>query len=239
MKTTLKIIFAGTLLFTFAATLRAQTNAVGQNGTSNAVAVTSESQAAAHAPAFVAKAKPPATDSDAVLIDNTGIHAGAAHADANSIANAPAYRTRNVNVVALAGIAMCVLIPVCIVGIIFGAIVRAQRDVQKTLRAMIEKGIPMTPELVDSVKGTRPSTKGNPFPRHGRVPTLFLGLILTGIGAALLISDGQCRTGAWMVLFMGGWIVFFIGIAFLIHFLIIWLMGRQNQNNQPPSQPKP
>jgi hypothetical protein len=83
---------------------------------------------------------------------------------------------------------------------------------------MIEKGMPITPELVASLKGKGRGegdvrTRGRP---------LFPGLVLAGIGAALLISDsGHSK---------GGWIVLFIGLAFLV----VWLMERKN-----PSDPQP
>ena len=112
---------------------------------------------------------------------------------------------------------------VTIVAIMFYTIHRRNKLVHENLRAMIEKGIPITPELVESLKGKHSSvfsqalsTDGRPLAKSSRSRRLLPGLILTGIGAALMIS------GHW---FGGpGLIVFFIGIAFLI----VWLVERMD-----------
>lgn len=179
MKKALKIIFAGTLLFTFAtAPLRAQTNAPAENASNAAVAhadaatnaPTTNSELAS-APASVAEHKPKKTGSDGVVIDNTGLHLGGAQADAISFANA--IENLSDDAVPLAGIAIAFLIPVCIIGIRYYAIVRDHRNLYRegneTVRAMIEKGTPMTPELMESVKGKQ-------FPPVPKPPNLVLCL---------------------------------------------------------------
>ena len=96
---------------------------------------------------------------------------------------------------------------------------RRSRMLHETLRVMIDKGIPITPELIAQLKGrsSRGSKAGGL--RNGLLP----GLVLAGIGTALLITGSGHSTG--------GWIVLFIGVAFLI----VWLVERKNQNNvQPP-----
>jgi hypothetical protein len=96
---------------------------------------------------------------------------------------------------------------------------RRNKLAHETMRAMIEKGMPMTPELVAEIRNRSSTTSTG-----GRSRRLLPGLILTGVGTALLIagSGGDRR---------GGWIVLFIGMAFLI----VWFVEQKNQNNsQPP-----
>src|SRR5208282_2153609 len=97
---------------------------------------------------------------------------------------------------------------------------RRNKLAHETLRAMIEKGMPVTPELVAQIKGRGVSTSWGGPTNSGR---LMPGLVLAGIGTALLIShSGDSK---------GGWIVLFIGVAFLI----VWAVERNNRNNaQPP-----
>ncbi len=111
-------------------------------------------------------------------------------------------------------------LPVAMVAIVFYFHHRRNKLAHETLRMMIEKGMPITPELVAELRSKRLFGTGqNPTRRSG----LFPGLVLTGIGTALLIS-GHGDTKA-------GYIVLFIGVAFLV----TWLVERQNQNNtQPP-----
>lgn len=205
MKQALKIILAGTLLFTFAtAPLRAQTNAAAENA-SNA----------------------PTTNSELAR----------GHAKANSFPNSlPPLLTLNrdgfsitpdvnlTNEAWTAGVVGCVLMAVFIFGSRHKAMVRSHRDVQETLRAMIEKGIPLTPELMESIRGKQ----FPPAPTPSR-PRALPGLILTVIGMGLV--DGGHS--------FGGWIVVFIGIAFLV----VWLIqsckpnDQSSQNSNPASQP--
>jgi hypothetical protein len=157
-----------------------------------------------------------------VRIDDSGIHIGGP--DGINIGKSPG----------MAGFAMTLkyLIPIISVICVFGmpvAIIlvagyfhhRRNRLAHETIRAMIEKGMPVTPELVAELKGQhqRDGTHG-----RSRGRSLFPGLVLAGIGGALLIGGhgGDHKAGL---------IVLFIGIAFLV----AWLVERQNQNNtQPP-----
>ncbi len=110
--------------------------------------------------------------------------------------------------------------PVAIVAIIFFFRHRRIKMAHETLRVMIEKGATVTPELVAELRGRGalepPTGRGN----RGLLP----GLVLAGIGTALLISGSRGDH-------KGGAIVLFIGIAFLI----VWFVERKSQNNvQPP-----
>ena len=114
--------------------------------------------------------------------------------------------------------------PVAIIAIIFYSHHRRNKQTQETIRAMIEKGMPVTPELVAELKRRGPyGSSAAPWTRSSG---LFPGLVLAGIGTALLITSSHHRTG--------GWIVLFIGIAFLV----AWLVEGRNRNQNNPQPPK-
>jgi hypothetical protein len=205
---------------------------------------TSESQVATNTSAFqsnsaaATKHKPKKTNLSGldgpVRIDNTGIHVGGAEpVDINwGNNNGGPFGPLDFGktLVALAPFVFVL----CILVIIFYFRYRRNKMANEILRAMIEKGIPITPELVDSLKNKQsgafrqtPFAEGFPFPKRSRHRCLLPGLILAGIGMALLFSNGHHSTG--------GWIVLFIGIAFLI----VWLVERNDQNNSPPNPPNP
>ena len=96
---------------------------------------------------------------------------------------------------------------------------RRNKLAHETMRAMIEKGQPMTPELVAEIRNRSSTTTTG-----GRSRRLLPGLILTGVGTALLISGNKGES-------RGGWIVLFIGAAFLI----VWFVEQKNPyDGQPP-----
>jgi len=174
---------------------------------------------------------PAATDGSAagadhppVRIDETGIHVGGA----NPVdINAPRYADNwghgyawEATVKGLVAIFASFGLPVALVAIVFYFNHRRNKFAHDTLRAMIEKGIPITPELVAEIKSKRSSSAGSNPTRSRLLP----GLVCAGVGTALLIagSGGDRR---------GGWIVLFIGLAFLT----VWFVEQKNQNNsQPP-----
>jgi hypothetical protein len=114
---------------------------------------------------------------------------------------------------------------VLVLGIIFYFLHRRNAMLHETLRVMLEKGIPVTPELLTGFK-----TKDRPDPLGRRL--LLPGLIMAGIGTALIVSKSDGDTSK------GGLIVLFIGAAFLIVWVLEQVasyMQRKNQkNDQPP-----
>ncbi|MGA2179287.1 MAG: DUF6249 domain-containing protein [Verrucomicrobiota bacterium] len=103
---------------------------------------------------------------------------------------------------------------VAIVAIFLNFLHHRNKMMHETLRAMIEKGMPLTPELLAGL-----TVKFRPL------NTPLPGLVMTGIGAALLTIDP--------VRYKAGWIVLFVGVALLI----FWLVERRNKNDgQPPKQ---
>jgi MFS family permease len=158
-----------------------------------------------------------------VRIDETGVHVGGP----NPVdINVPDFARRRgewgTNAIHLTGILAVVGtfgMPVAIIALAgyFGH--RRNKLAHETMRAMIEKGVPMTPELVAEIRNRSGNTTTG-----GRSRRLLPGLILAGIGTALLIggSKGDSK---------GGWIVLFIGAAFLI----VWFVEQKGSNNgQPP-----
>lgn len=158
-----------------------------------------------------------------VRIDDTGAHIGGP----NPVdINAPAWlqhREGMRNVVAIVSVLSPFVMVVIIVALAGYFAHRRTKLAHETIRAMIEKGMPVTPELVAELRSKRPYGNGQNLVRKSG---LFPGLVLAGIGTALLIAghDGDKK---------GGWIVLFIGVAFLV----TWLVERQHQSNtQPPKQ---
>jgi len=113
-------------------------------------------------------------------------------------------------------------LPVAIVAIMMYFKHRRNKLAHETLRAMIEKGMPITPELVAELRNRWGHGATQNLTRGG---SLFPGLVLAGIGTALLVSGSRHS--------IGGWIVLFIGVAFLV----VWLVERQNQGNAQPPKP--
>jgi hypothetical protein len=90
------------------------------------------------------------------------------------------------------------IVPVAVVAIIFYTIHRRNLMTHETLRAMIDKGIPLTPEVIASIK---PRIAVSDRSRRD----LRSGIILTAIGVGLLLFVGK-----------PGYIVLFLGVAFLV-----------------------
>ena len=160
-----------------------------------------------------------------VRIDETGIHIGGpkpvdielpASARRHMYFGGAAENLKDiVAIIAIFGM------PVFIIAIAGYFAHRRNKMAHDTIRAMIDKGVPMTPELVAELKSKPPYGSSAHRSRSGR---LFPGLVCIGVGTALLISGkGDTR---------GGWIVLFIGLAFLI----TWVVDQNNRANTPPPQ---
>jgi hypothetical protein len=159
-----------------------------------------------------------AASNPSVRVDETGVHIGGPNpVDINS----PAWLRHNSAGGAHLTEVFAILAPftmvVAIVGLAGYFAHRRNKMAHETLRAMIDKGLPITPELVAELKSKRSSGTGLSLSRGGR---LLPGLILTAVGTALLISGhGDDRRG--------GLIVLFIGVAFLV----VWAVEQKNLNN--------
>jgi hypothetical protein len=118
--------------------------------------------------------------------------------------------------------------PVLVVGMAFFFKYRRDRLTHETLRAMVEKGVPITPELIAQLGRKQPEASTQPNQSRHLLP----GLVMVAVGAALLVSR-HAGGGIPGLPAAGGWIVLFVGVAFLV----VWFVERNNKNDaQPPRQ---
>ena len=183
--------FAAALFTAIAiASLRAQTNVADDRGLATPVVVAANIQAT-NAVAVITDANRPTRSKE----KNQHSDVSAARYMWNQVAN---------NCVPLAWAFLSFAIPVTIVIICAYTRHRRHKMANETLRGMIDKGLPITPELVNSLKskhsGTETGGVGNQSNKDMRS-----GLILTGIGIGVVMLCGK-----------PGWIVLFIGVAFLL-----------------------
>jgi len=156
-----------------------------------------------------------------VRIDDTGIHIGGANPVDVQVPSYLRHREGMWNVLGIVSVLSPFVMVVTIVALAgyFGH--RRTRLAHETLRAMIDKGMPITPELVAEVRSKSLSNRAWGGPGGRLLP----GLVMAGIGTALLLSGtGGDRKG--------GWIVLFIGLAFLM----VWAVERKDVNNTQPPQ---
>jgi hypothetical protein len=164
---------------------------------------------------------PPAAPSDSdnvpVSIGPNGIHIGG---PSPVDINMPNFAPTSSKQMFLYGFAL----PVIIVGIVFFSFAfvvgmflymrhRRQRMLHETLRSMIEKGVPIPPELLSSGdRNVAPRTRSD----------LRIGLMMIGTGVGLLIFIRDVNGGPKNV----GWIPVLIGVAFLI----TWFIEKMNKD---------
>lgn len=198
------------------ATLHAQTAVSTNESDTNTVTAQTESSPTETNSIPAAKASDDNLSNEPARIANDGVQAGNRW---NSGGN------HNQTLVPLASKLSPFIMAVVIILIVYYFRHRRNKMMHETLRAMIEKGLPITPELLASL-GAKNSFSGNPFdqlfPGHpqSRNRHLLPGLIITGIGLALTGALPE-HSGP------GGLIVLFIGVAFLI----VWLVERKQNAN--------
>jgi hypothetical protein len=187
---------------------------------SNAVVTAAGADAGSNAPATTTHRdhrKSSDGDNPPVRIDETGVHVGGS----NPVdINVPDFKHSHLSrdVTGIIAILSTFGMPVMIILVVFYFKHRRNKMAHETLRAMIEKGVPMTPELVAEVNGQGCRIPGERRTRSRLLPAL----VLTGLGIALLMGGHDNR---------GGWILMFMGVAFLI----VWFVeGRSQNNGQPP-----
>jgi hypothetical protein len=121
-------------------------------------------------------------------------------------------------------------ITVVILVIIFYSRHRQNKLMHETIRAMLDKGMPVTPEVIAGLKGKQSygedlsgvNSSGQMFPRRQRMRNRHLlpALILIGVGLAMTgLHPWHAGTG--------GKIVLFIGVAFFI----VWFVERKQNGN--------
>ena len=88
---------------------------------------------------------------------------------------------------------------------------KRNKQTQETVRLMVEKGSPVTPEIITALKSKDRS--GSRIDPYGH---LAWGLILLAVGGGLLV---MCIKAGWIVLLIGG------------AFLILWIVERLSSNS--------
>jgi hypothetical protein len=183
------------------APLGAQTNAPAEEGVSNPIAATGTNHQ-----------KVSSAESSPVHIDNPGVHPGLHSGGQNAagvkVPGVEVYasgKPAHEEIVAIVGF-FSAIVAIFALGPYFGD--RRSKRWHETLRAMIDKGVPITPELL----------------AHSRDPRndLRSGLILVGMGTGLIVLGGKV-----------GLILLFIGVALLI----VWLVEKRNKNDEQPRKP--
>ena len=185
----------------------------------NSAVAPSESQAAtsvgdtSNAAAAASESREASAENPKVRINHSGVHVGGKNPVDIDIPSFPSLRHRSgekVDLVGLVGVVFGCSIPIVIVAIVFYSRHRRLKMHHETIRAMIEKGMPIPPEMA---AGTRSDLLlGNTDSRPAR-GDFRSGLILVAVGAALLMIAGKV-----------GWILVFIGAARLI----FWLVEERN-----------
>lgn len=92
-------------------------------------------------------------------------------------------------------------IPIVIVSLQLYFRHRKNKMLHETVRAMVDKGVPIPPEMFKKTEHEFMEHAGIKRPRND----LRSGLVLTGLGTGLVLFIGK-----------PGWIVLFLGIAFLV-----------------------
>lgn len=199
MKNFLKTIIAAVCLAALACTpLRAQTNAEG--GTTNA--------AITNAAAPVAPANPKKSEAPAINIDGTGVHInGGDDQKVPFIATLSATLAMLIPIIA---IVMGCSVPIITIALVFYFRHRKNMMIHETVRAMVEKGVPIPPEMFKTTEDTYKRPRND----------MRTGLILIGIGSGLVFLNTR---GA-------GYIVLFLGAAFLI----ASFFDKKNRNDEQP-----
>ena len=106
--------------------------------------------------------------------------------------------------------------PVAIVGLVLYFHHRRHRMRHETLRAMVEKGVPIPAELL-SERGATLAAGSNVERRGNR--DLRAGLVLIAVGGGLFLIAGRA-----------GYIPLFIGVALIL----AWLIGNKSKNSPTP-----
>lgn len=176
--------------------------------------------ATAAVPASVSNAPVPAANAEGgnateagsprVRIDASGVHVGGPKPVDINIPSFAHHQDRGIDVVGIVGVVFGCMVPIAIVSIIFYFRHRRLKMHHETMRAMIEKGMPIPPEMAAGARGDL--LLGSSDVRPGR-SDVRSGLILIAVGAGLLMIAGKV-----------GWILVFIGAARLV----LWLIDSRN-----------
>ena len=199
-----KLMVLGFLVVSAALPQQAESKAVVLAALDNAALTTSETQAVTNGgdTSNAAAATQPAkesTENSKVRIDHSGIHVGGKNPvdiDFPSLKHHDGERA--IDWVAIVVPVSAFILCFAIIVIVFYARNRRFKMHQETIRAMIEKGIPIPPEMAAGPRSDLPM--GKTEPQRAR-SDLRGGLILIAVGAGLLMI--HCKPG-WILVFIGG-----------------------------------
>jgi hypothetical protein len=200
MKTTSQIFFATILLCTFAALpLQAQTSTAAETGMTNSEVTNTVSQAKAG-------------DSQGVRSPDIRVDAPSFHINGEDIKQSLAV------MIPIIAIVMGCSIPIVIVGLQLYFRHRQNIVLHETLRTMVDKGVPIPPEMF---KKTERECMEHDKPRRPR-NDLRNGLVFLGMGIGIVMVAGKA-----------GYIILFMGVAFVVASL---LEKKDKNDAQPPKQ---
>ena len=218
MKTVSTILHTAVLALTIiAAPVLAQTDASSETQKSNAPAQVSKAQEATNSQN---------EDKTPVRIDATGVHIGGENPMDINVPGAGGGIGPWVGpLIPIISVLAVFGMPVIVVGFFLYFRHRRNKMLHETLRAMVEKGVPIPPELISGggaafVNGPTTARGQNDF-RNGLI------LVGLGIGVLMLRGTGGMMFGGFSRL---GIIPLFIGIAMIV----AWFIGKKLQNNKPP-----
>jgi hypothetical protein len=197
------IIFLSTLA---CAPLRAQTN--GESGLTN-VLVTN-----AAAPAAIDNSQ--VANPSSAHVHVLGVRTDVSHFHESDFTKSLAL------MIPIIAIVMGCSIPIIIVGLSLYFQHRKNKMLHETVRAMVEKGVPIPPEMFNKTDRNL-MDRDKSDDKHPR-KDLRSGVILTCIGIGVVMLCGKA-----------GYIILFLGVAFVVIGMLN--LGKGNNNNdQPPKQ---
>lgn len=204
MKTTPKALLAAILLLTLVAVpLRAQNDADTKTKDESAAVAKDE-----------AVTNDPKGARESVRIDHTGVHVdGEEKVDITM----PNWGGVLGPLLPIISVVMVFGMPIAIVALFVALRHRRNRMMHETLRAMVEKGVPIPPELL-ATGGAMPGASNG---AHHAYKDLRWGLVLIALGGGLYIVAGKIAL-----------IPLFIGVALLI----VWAIGsiaNKRKNTSP------
>jgi hypothetical protein len=148
-----------------------------------------------------------------INFDGTGVHIGGANSGDNKVPFIATLSSTLALLIPIVGIVMGCSIPMVIIGLLLYFRHRKNKMLHETVRAMVEKGVPIPPEMfktgTESMEGCRTGRPRNDLRK---------GLILLGTGIGVVFLAGKV-----------GYIILFLGVAFVVASFF-----EEKSDNQPP-----
>jgi hypothetical protein len=151
---------------------------------------------------------------ESVRIDHTGVHVGGEESVDISVPNFGAPGSNWGPLLPIISVLMFFGTPIAIIALFVALRHRRNRMMHETLRAMVEKGVPIPPELLSGGGAAFAGASRDVYPGYR---DLRWGLVLVALGAGVCILAGKF-----------GLIPIFIGAALLVVWLIGFLAHKKN-----------